>query len=295
LTTEGTSGRGGGAASDARAPKLAFATAAGPTGFGPLLFAGRVEEAVRTAAELGYDGIEVSIKSPAELAGLNFGKLLADHGLQLAAIASGRIFVDDGLSLSLPEAARRAEAARRLNELIDLAGVHGALLIVGLVRGPRPVDGDVSAANARLVETLGICADHAAAVGAGIVLEAINRYETTLQCTAAEALDLVEQVGRSNVNVLLDTFHMNIEEVSLAEAIRATGGRLGHFHVADSNRRAPGLGHIDFAAVAAALREIDYRGWISAEILPLPEDRAATEQALVHMRAVLDASTQRLT
>ncbi len=275
--------------------RLAFATAAGPTRFGPMLFAGRVREAARAAAELGFDGIEISAKSPAELADLDLGKLLAGHGLQLAAIASGRIYADDGLSLSLPEAALRDEAARRLNELIDVAGEHGAQLIVGLLRGPRPADGDVPAANARLVETLGGCADHASAAGAGIVLEAINRYETTLQCTAAEALELVEQVGRPNVNVLLDTFHMNIEEVSIADAIVATGARLAHFHVADSNRRAPGLGHVDFDAVVAALREIDYHGWISAEILPLPDDRAAAEQALGHMRTVLGTRIQRST
>lgn len=275
--------------------RLAFATAAGSTGFGPMLFPGRVRAAARAAAELGYDGIEISVKSPSELAGVDLGRLLAGHGLQLAAVASGRIYADDGLSLSLPDAARREEAARRLNELIDVAGEHGALLIVGLLRGPRPADGDVPAANARLVDTLGSCADHAAAAGAGIVLEAINRYETTLQCTAAEALDLVEQVGRPNVNVLLDTFHMNIEEASIAGAIRTTGGRLRHFHVADSNRRAPGLGHVDFGAVVAALREIHYDGWISAEILPLPEDRAAAAQALACMRTVLGGPIQRPT
>jgi sugar phosphate isomerase/epimerase len=275
--------------------RLAFATAAGPTAFGPMLFAGRVREAVRTAADLGFDGLEISAKSPAELADFDLGKLLAGHGLQLAAIASGRIWADDGLSLSLPEAARRDEAARRLNQLIDVAGEHGAQLIVGLLRGPRPADGDVPAANARLVDTLGGCADHASAVGAGIVLEAINRYETTLQCTAAEALDLVEQVGRPNVNVLLDTFHMNIEEASIADAVLTAGARLAHFHVADSNRRAPGFGHIDFDAVAAALRQIDYHGWISAEVLPLPDDRAAAGQALGHMRRVLGTDIQRST
>jgi len=273
--------------------RFAFATAAGATGFGPMLFAGRVPEAVRAAAELGYDGIEISIRSPSEVENLGLGKLLTDHGLRLAAIASGRILVDDGLSLSDPEAARRDDAARRLNELVELAGEYGAVLIVGLVRGMRPADGDVPAANARLVDTLGRCADHASACGASIVLEAINRYETTLQCTAAEALDLVEQVGRPNVNVLLDTFHMNIEEPSVPVAIHSIGDRLGHFHVADSNRRAPGLGHIDFRAVLTALRDIDYTGWISAEILPLPGDRAAAEQAFSHLRTVLQNGIHR--
>ena len=89
----------------------------------------------------------------------------------------------------------------------------------------------------------------------------------------------MERIGSPDVSVLLDVFHMNIEEVSIGAAIREAGARLGHFHLADSNRRAAGMGHVDFAEVAAALRDAGYRGWLSAEILPLPDDRAAAEQA----------------
>ena len=81
------------------------------------------------------------------------------------------------------------------------------------------------------------------------------------------------------MSVLLDAFHMNIEEVSIAAAIRAVGPRLGHFHLVDSNRRPAGLGHLDFGEIATALSDAGYGGWLSAEVLPLPDDRAAAEQA----------------
>jgi len=263
--------------------QLAFATATTATGFGPILFAGRPTEAVRVAAELGYEGVEVHVKTPQEYAQSGVDAALREHGVRLAAVASGRIFSDDGYSLSDPDPERRAEAARRLNDLIDVAGEHGAVLIIGLLRGVGLVDGDADRTVDLLADTLVTCADHAAGRSVHIVLEAINRYETKLLQTAAETVSVVELVGRDNVGVLLDTFHMNIEEVSPAEAIRATGAHLRHFHVADSNRWAPGSGHIDFGQILEALDDVGYRGWISAEILPLPDEQAAARAAVAHL------------
>ena len=85
-------------------------------------------------------------------------------------------------------------------------------------------------------------------------------------------------VGRPNVTVLLDMFHMNIEEVSMGDAIRLAGKRLGYLHVVDSNRRAPGWGHISFDDMKTAVREIGYDGWLTAEVLPIPDSYAAAKQ-----------------
>jgi sugar phosphate isomerase/epimerase len=77
---------------------------------------------------------------------------------------------------------------------------------------------------------------------------------------------------------------MNIEEVNLSDAIRATGSHIGHVHFADSNRRAAGMGHTDFAPVVKALRDIEYRGYLSAEVLPLPDSLAAAKQTIAAFR-----------
>jgi sugar phosphate isomerase/epimerase len=82
------------------------------------------------------------------------------------------------------------------------------------------------------------------------------------------------------VKLLCDLFHMNLEEVSLAEALRNAGQHVGHVHFADSNRRAVGFGHTDLAPVVQALREIGYAGAVSAEILPLPDSDAAAAQTM---------------
>ena len=243
-----------------------------------MLYRDTSRECVAVSRELGFEGIEISMRSPGELDRDELEALLRDGGLELAALASGRSFSRRALAVRR----RRDEAAPgRLarDELTDYAAAFGAPVIVGLVRGGRPPDGDMAAALARFEASMRECADRAAGLGTGLLIEAINRYETALLNTAAETLATVERIGRSNVSVLLDAFHMNIEEVSIAGAIQAVGPRLGHFHLVDSNRHAAGLGHLDFGEIAAALSDAGYGGWLSAEVLPLPDDRAAAAQA----------------
>ena len=259
--------------------RACFCTASGPTGFGPMLFPGRVREAALVSRELGFDGLEIAMRSPAELGRRELAALLSETGLHLAALGSGRAFFEDGLSLTDPDQGGRARAVDRIVELAEYAAAFGVPLIVGLVRGKAPADGDLEAALGRFAQSMRECVDRTAASGGAFLIEAINRYETPLLTTAADTVAAVERIGRPGLAVLLDAFHMNIEEVSIGAAIRATGARLGHFHIVDSNRRAAGMGHVDFAEVAAALRDIHYEGWLSAEILPLPDDRAAAEQA----------------
>ena len=127
-----------------------------------------------------------------------------------------------------------------------------------------------------------ICA--AAPHGVRLALEPINRYETTLVNTVAEGLALLDRVGAANMGLLLDTFHMNIEDPSLTESVRLCGDRIFHFHVADSNRWYPGAGHIDFAAVLRALQATGYQGFVSGEFMPRPDGDTAAERAIAYLR-----------
>ena len=106
---------------------------------------------------------------------------------------------------------------------------------------------------------------------------------------------MVEEVNLENVGVMGDTFHMNIEETDMGEALRKVGKRLYYLHIADSNRAAPGRGHIDFENIAQALKDIDYHGWISMELLPAAANPFSgivqeefydqyTEESIVYLR-----------
>jgi sugar phosphate isomerase/epimerase len=98
-----------------------------------------------------------------------------------------------------------------------------------------------------------------------LLLEPLNRYSTPYCTTAKDAIDIAKQVNHSNFGILLDTFHMNIEEDSLENAILTSANLLRHTHFADNNRKMPGYAHIDFELVLKSLRHIEYNGFISFE------------------------------
>lgn len=101
-------------------------------------------------------------------------------------------------------------------------------------------------------------------------MEVVNRFEQFLFNTCDEAIEYVEAVGSPNAKVMLDTFHMNIEENFLGEAILKTGDKLGHFHIGENNRMPPGYGHIPWTEIGAALRKINYEGYVVMEPFLMP-------------------------
>jgi sugar phosphate isomerase/epimerase len=133
-----------------------------------------------------------------------------------------------------------------------------------------------------LVEALTECAS--VNENTRFALEPINRYETNLINNVESGLEFLRRVKQNNVGLLLDTFHMNIEEASITESIKRAGGCLFHFHVADSNRWYPGAGHIDFRTIIDTLASIEYSGFVSAEILPLPDPDAAAKHTIEYLR-----------
>jgi D-psicose/D-tagatose/L-ribulose 3-epimerase len=116
-----------------------------------------------------------------------------------------------------------------------------------------------------LVSQLSGLAAYAADHGVTLCLEPLNRFETSFLNTARQALEVIDRVNHPGCQLMLDTFHMNIEETSLGEAIRAAGPRLRHVHACENDRGAPGAGHVPWAEVASALKEIGYDGPVVIE------------------------------
>lgn len=101
--------------------------------------------------------------------------------------------------------------------------------------------------------------------GVTICVEAVNRFESALLNTAEEVMRYLDMVGRKNLGVLLDTYHMNIEENNIGNAIRLVGSKLKHFHTGENNRNIPGRGHLNWNEIFGALKEIGYQGRIVSE------------------------------
>lgn len=246
--------------------------------FGPLLFAGRLWQGIRAAGEAGLDHVEISLRNADDIEAGELRRALAQAGLQLAAIATGQGCLHDGLCLASADPEKRRAAIQRMETLIDLAGRLDTAVIIGGVRGSLDAPDDQRAGQkARAMEALAACARYAVRCSVPAYVEPINRYETNFINTVADGLAALDAINEAEVKLLLDTFHMNIEEFDLSAALRVAGDRLGYVHFADSNRQAPGRGHIDFLSLLRTLKDMGYRGWITAEILPLPDDEAALQ------------------
>lgn len=148
---------------------------------------------------------------------------------------------------------------KKLFDVMERLGsttLGGALYSYWPVDYSRPVDKKEDWKHA--VEGVHILAEEAAKFGVDLNLECLNRFENHILNTASEGVEFVREVGYDNVWVMLDTFHMNIEETSIAEAIRTAGSLLGHFHTGECNRMVPGKGRTPWREIGEALREIGY-------------------------------------
>jgi sugar phosphate isomerase/epimerase len=216
----------------------------------------------RRLEKLGYDGVELmgdlAAYSPGEA-----GQILGDRGLEVLSLTP------ENVDLAHPDPAIRADAIDYYLRLLDFGAALGQPLVSchGLVGRIRAITSQAEEWDL-FVESVRRIADRAGTLGLSIVMEVLNRYEAHLVNTGAEALEFVADVGANNVHVLLDAYHMNIEEASPAIALRQVGQQLGLYHAADSNRQALGRGHTDFGAQLAALDDIGYGGPIIMECTP---------------------------
>ena len=255
------------------------------------LLSGTWPEKVEKAARLGVDGLELMTADPAQLdvPGLRGG--LEARGLRAAAVGSGAAALQSGLSLLHAEPDVSARAVLRLHELIGFAAAIGAPLVtIGSFRGKLAWSGEDG--RARLAEILRRAAEVAATAGVRLALEPLNRYEADLVNTAEEGLAFVETVGHPALGLLLDTYHVNIEEASWEAPFRRLmqAGKLWHVHLGDNNRLSPGDGMIDFAMLVRTLRALGYTGWLSAELLGRPDPDTAARRTVEHMRPLLEAA-----
>ena len=251
---------------------------------GPFVFWDGLDDGCTRAAAHGFDAVEIFPPSADALDATELKSILSRHKLQLAAIGSGAGWVKHKLRLTDPDSAIRRKAIPFITALIDLAGQFGAPTIIGSMQG-RWDDG-VSREHAMmwLAEALEELGARAARHNTPVLYEPLNRYETNLFTRVAEAREFLRPLRAQNILLLCDLFHMNVEEQNIAAALRMAGDKLGHVHFADSNRHAAGFGHTDFAAISQTLREMDYHGYASAEVLPLPDSDAAAKQTIASFR-----------
>jgi len=247
---------------------------------GPFVYWDGVEDAAAKASALGFDAIEIFPPNADVLDADPINALVKKHGLSVAAIGTGGGWVIHKTHLCLPGESARAAAKEFIGHIIDKAAELNAPAIIGSMQGKWGDGVTREQALGWLAEGLNELGERAAAKGQMLLYEPLNRYETNLFNTVSDTVTFLKTLSTKNVKILADLFHMNIEEANVADALRAGGDHIGHIHFVDSNRRAVGMGHTDFAPIISALKDINYTGYLSAEAFPLPDTDACAKQQI---------------
>lgn len=246
----------------------------------PLVLRGNFEDSIAAASALGYDGIEMHLADSDALDKQDIVSALRRSHIELTSIGTGPSYSQNGIFLTSSSPEIRREAVRRMKGHIRFGSEHGAVVIIGLIKGQkkdcREPDQYMQYFRAGMEE----CVREAERRGVTIAFEMIDRFESDWLNTVDEGLELLEYFQSEKLTLHLDTFHMNIEEPDCVKSILKAGKRIGHVHVADSDRWYPGHAHYDFEATFAALRQVGYTGAAALESFLYPEPEIAAALAL---------------
>jgi sugar phosphate isomerase/epimerase len=244
----------------------------------PLGLGGDFERNAEFIASLGFDGVELSVMNMNLVDRERIRKIAERYRLAIPAIGASQYYLYHGLSFSTSDREIRKKAINKVKESIKFAGELNSNFIIGLVQGKYERIYEESFNYMK--DCLQECAKFAEGQKVLLLLEPINRYAPAMIRTIDEGIRMIDEVASSSVKLLADTFHMNIEERSMTESIKRGKGYIAHMHFSDSNRLAPGQGHIDYYRIAEALRKIKYEGFVSAEMLPEPNPSTAAKLAI---------------
>lgn len=224
---------------------------------------------IRKAAKLGYDILEFQAQALLEMTDeriLELKKIADAEGVRL----TYSLGLDPAYDVSSLDETQRQGGVKYLQNIIKKMELAGGDLLSGVSYAgwgtPGVVMNDKTPYWNQSVKSMKEIIKTAEACGVTYCVEAVNRFETCIINTAAEALAYIEEIDSPNIGVLLDTYHMNIEENSIGDAIRLVGAdRMKNFHTGENNRTALGRGHLDWNEIFGALAEIGYKGPIVSE------------------------------
>jgi sugar phosphate isomerase/epimerase len=261
--------------------KLAYMMATPELKTQPMSWVGDYRRIIPRLAEIGYQGIELQTRNPAELDASALGDCARDASIEIVAVSSAALGTEDGLYLMSPDADVRRAAVERYKLVLELAAGYGVDASIGRFRGWASWAPDRATAEGWFRAALEELLPVAERLGNRIVLEPQMRFVGDFLNTIGETLDFIDSVGSPSLMFEGDLFHQTMEERSLLAAI-VTGqlsGRMSFFQVSDSNRLAPGWGHHNWIDIVEVLRAAGYQGWLSMEFNQHPDSDTCARQA----------------
>jgi len=235
------------------------------------MIAGPYAESLPAAKRMGYDGVEIVMGDAEKFDARAFKALLQQHGLKVSAINSGGVQYIFQASLVNADKQKMEFSLEQLKTNIRHCQQLGCIQQVGVARGYAVPGRSMRWFKDCLVDVLKEAAAYASELGVPMVFEYTNRFEINTINTGAEAREIVERVGSSNLGILIDTYHSWLEDPDVYQNIRDLNGYVRHFHLHDSNRGAAMIagGENDFDRILDTCRQIGYHGWFSDGLLTM--------------------------
>jgi len=231
-------------------------------------------EYVDKVADLGFDILEVNAGTVAKMSP-DERKKLKDHADNRNIDLTYCVGLTKEYDIASPDDGTRENGIEFLKKQAQSVGEMGGGKISGIIYSSWPATLPEGEIDKRPYMDRSIASMKKAIKAAEdndvfFNVEVVNRFEQYLLNTAQEAVDYVKEVNSPNIQILLDTFHMNIEEDTISDAIHTAGKYLGHVHIGENNRKPPGYGHIPWDELASALKDINYQGAIVMEPFLIP-------------------------
>jgi 5-keto-L-gluconate epimerase len=233
-----------------------------------------LERDVALVKSSGYDAVELQIADPSLFEEARVVSLLSRAGLPLCAFQTGATYATRGNCLSSPDPRVRQRTISLLRSHVDLAARLEAVIVFGSLQGRRSDEPIAEAGRARIVDALRDVCRYASDKGVVIAMEPVNHLEVGWHTTIAEVESLARGLALPGARMMIDSFHMNIEERSMTAAIPRISDLLAHVHLSETNRDILGAGHWDTAGFLAALAAAGYRGCVSVGVYTSGRPRA---------------------
>ena len=265
--------------------KLAYTVGTPDTRGKLLAYRGNNEEIFAKLRQIGYQGVELFVRDPRDIDQDEFCRVLRKCGLDVAAVGTGPLASEDKLTFTALDERVRTEAVERTKSVIDFAARFGAQVNIGKLRGDIH-KGDPQSQEWQNQAFRTVCG-YAATKGINITLEPQNRFSVDNLNTTQQALAWIREQQFPNLFLMLDVFHMNIEDKStVASLIEAKDYNI-HIHFADNNRGIPGVGQINFPEIVRVLKAVGYNRYISMEIDQIPDSYRAAQASFEFVDGLL--------
>jgi len=238
---------------------------------------------------MNYDGIELSLLEPENIDVKKIVEIKDSYNMEISALGTGSTFIRLGYSFGHQIKQIREKAIVRIEKYIDFAKETQSKVIIGLIRGRYKYDNNLGREKINIIASMKECCQLAEDNGVELVFEPINSFEIDSYNTISDSIGLIDEINSSNLTLLLDSYHTNLEEdpATIWDDLKEIAPKVGHIHLADSTRRAPGSGNFDFKTFLGIFKEIGYKDYASVETIMKPSFEDVARSTSEHLKSML--------